>query len=72
MKDDTKSAEGLSWKSRKYDRKTSRFIKMKVFQYTPTKEDISHLLADFLVDFLLNGNRKTAHKRSNVYQFHFG
>ncbi|KZS11311.1 putative Protein timeless [Daphnia magna] len=55
MKDHTKSAEGLSWKSRKYDRKTSRFIKMKVFQYTPTKEDISHLLADFLVDFLLNG-----------------
>jgi hypothetical protein len=32
-------------------------IKMKAVQYTPTEEDISQLLKEFTVDFLLNGER---------------
>ncbi|XP_046461857.1 protein timeless-like isoform X1 [Daphnia pulex] len=35
--------------------RTMGHIKMKAVQYTPTEEDISQLLKEFTVDFLLNG-----------------
>ncbi|XP_057380232.2 LOW QUALITY PROTEIN: protein timeless-like [Daphnia carinata] len=68
-KDDTEAAEELSWKSCKCNRETGRFIKMKVLQHMPTKEDISHLLADFLIDFLLNGyNTLVGHLHQQLLQ----
>lgn len=35
--------------------RTIGHIKLKAVQYSPTEEDISQLLKEFTVDFLLNG-----------------
>jgi hypothetical protein len=36
---------------------TDHFTKVNDVQYNPTEENISHLLKDFTVYFLLNGNK---------------
>ncbi|KAI9557987.1 putative TIMELESS/TIM-1 protein [Daphnia sinensis] len=72
MKHDPEATDELSWKSRRHNRETGRFIRTKVFRYTPTKEDILHLLADFLVDFLLYGyNTLVGHLHQQLLQQRF-
>lgn len=43
-------------KLRLINRTTENYAKMNDNNYTPTEEDISHLLKDFILDFLLNSN----------------
>ena len=42
---------------------TDHFTKLNDVHYNPTEENISHLLKDFIVYFLLNGNKMRRKKQ---------
>ena len=51
---------------RRINRTADHYTKMKDYKYTPTEEDISYLLKDFILDFLLDGKNTNYISKSHL------